>query len=380
MLAKYNIKTIIFEKNKILGKKLLATGNGRCNIHNANTNANEFQSSSFLTNELESILNSFDFKAFEKICKNLGLLLTKTENQKIYPLSNSAKSVLMIFEKHLQQAKNLKILCENEVTKIANFKNGFQLETNNKELHICTHLILACGSQAHPKLGGSAKGLALAKSLQLEILQPYPSLTPLNCNIKSKEQISGVKINAKITLKDSIKILAQTTNDVLFTSYGISGFGVLDISSYCKTKKNLEIILDLLPTLSLQELENHFLHKHNANLSLESILCGILPPKLAKYFMQNFNFTNNTKHIKQLCFLLKNFNLKNIIPYGFEMAEVSGGGVSVKEIDAKTFASKKIKNLFIIGEMLDIVGNRGGHNLAFAWASAWHCAQAILKD
>ncbi|MCI5969402.1 aminoacetone oxidase family FAD-binding enzyme [Helicobacter sp.] len=379
LLSLHNIPITLFEKNKILGKKLLATGNGRCNIHNTHTNSTHFQSTSFLQKDLQNILQNYPFNAFAKTCQTLGLHLHTQENGKAYPLSNSAKSVLEIFTHTLNANPNLQIHLNTEITAITKSDSNFLLHSHNHTTSFKT-LILACGSQAAPKLGGSNKGEILAKQLNLKHHQAYPALVPIRLD-STFDCLSGVKIKAQLTLKENTQILAQTLDDVLFTNYGISGFGALDISSFIQMRKNLTLLLNFLPNLTPKTLENALQNtlKNHSKIPLETLLGGFLHPKIAQMFAGHFNFNpNNTKQRKQFIFTLQNFPCKNPHFKDFESAEVCGGGISGMEINPNTMESKKHKRLYIIGEMLDIVGNRGGYNLAFAWASAYICAKAVL--
>ncbi|MDY4426637.1 MAG: aminoacetone oxidase family FAD-binding enzyme [Helicobacter sp.] len=375
-LAPLKIPIYLFDKNKIIGKKLLATGNGHCNIHNQSLSPSCYQSSSFSPKEIHTILKNFDFNAFKRFCEKIGLFLEIKENGKAYPISSSAKSVLEIFMPLLESV-TLKL--EEEILSISQTADTYCLQSP-KDTYTFTHVILACGSEAMPKLGGSDKGLKLVKSLNLEILPTYPSLVPLKINSPKLQNLSGIKLKANITLMEANKSIYQTYDDLLFTSYGISGFGVLDTSSYLYQAKNPKILLDLLPAFSAKSLENIFLNliKSYPNKNATEILSGLLHPKLALHLVKNLKLQlTNTKTIKQTLYALKNLTLDSPSLYGFDSAEVSGGGVSAREINTTSFECQKFKNLYIIGEMLDIVGNRGGYNLAFTWASAWNCAKAI---
>lgn len=378
-LLSFGIPVALFEKNKNLGKKLLATGNGRCNIHNQNLNIRHYQTSSFDSQSIQSILQSFDFKAFLKTCQKFGIALEICEDGRAYPLSNSAKSVVEIFTDCLRDSENFEMYLETEILGLHKTQEGFLLQSNQGE-EVYPYVVLACGSEAAPKLGGSDKGLQLAEGLGLEIIQTYPALVPLIVESRFASSLSGIKIKAKLTLKKDNKILKSVLGDLLFTDEGISGFGVLDISSDVRLERDLKVVLDFLPFLEERTLESQLanLIKSYPNRNPAILLSGFLHPKIAKAFAQSFTWNlKNTKELKQCVFRLKNFELKNPIPKGFESAEVSGGGVSGKEINPKTMESKKHKNLYIIGEMLDVVGDRGGYNLAFAFSSAWVCAQAI---
>lgn len=378
-LLSFGIPTTLFEKNKNLGKKLLATGNGRCNIHNQNLNIHHYQTSSFDSQSIRSILQSFDFKAFLKACQRFGIALEICEDGRVYPQSNSAKSVLEVFSDILRDSENFTMALETEILELRPIQEGFLLKSSQGQgKYSC--VVLACGSEAAPKLGGSDKGLRLAKGLGLEIVQTYPALVPLIVESPLIFSLSGVKIKAKLTLKKDSRILKSVLGDLLFTDYGISGFGVLDISTDVRLERDLKVVLDFLPFWEERALESQLVNliKSHPNRSCATLLNGFLHPKIAKAFAQNFTWNlKNTKELKQCVFRLKNFELKNPLPKGFENAEVSGGGVSGKEINPKTMESQKYKNLYVVGEMLDVVGDRGGYNLAFAFASAWVCAQAI---
>lgn len=356
----------MFEKNRLLGKKLLATGNGRCNIHNVNATFKNYHSSTFDKNSLVKIINVLPFSDFEKMMREFGLLLEALDDGRVYPLSNSAKSILEIFLSFLE---NKDFFLENEVLEIIPQKDSYFLKTSQGDFSFKC-VVLACGSEASFKLGGSDKGIRIAKNLGLECIDTYPSLVPL-CGEFALKNISGIKINAKLVLKEKRD---EVFGDVLFTDYGISGFGVLDISQ--KVKKDSILYIDFLPNLDSNFLENLLVKiiKQYPQKSLKEVLAGILHPKLARAFEESLKiYTLNTKEIKRVIFALKNMEFQVSGTKGFDFAEVSGGGVSAKEIDANTMECVRYKNLYLLGEMLDVVGDRGGYNLAFAWASAFVC-------
>ncbi len=371
----------LFEKNKILGKKLLATGNGRCNIHNLYTRTSCYQSSSFTSQAIQSILEGFNFSEFQECCRKMGLLLTQQLDGRVYPNSQSAKSLLEVFSLKLEEGK-VRIHLEEEVLNIHKDSKNFFVQST-KGTYQSSYLILACGSEAYPKLGGSNKGLELARSLGLEIVQTYPSLVPLKLDTHSLRDLSGMKLKVKITLKVDTITKKEVIDDLLFTSYGVSGFGILDISSQIQTSQDNVLIIDFLPNFEAEFLEQMLLklHKSFPQRSLLQLLNGFLPPKFARVCMEVLKIKQcHTKNIKKLIFCLKNWEFKNPKLQGFENAEVSGGGVSANAVKINTLESKAVSGLYIIGEMLDIVGDRGGYNLAFAWASARVCAESLKRS
>lgn len=171
----------------------------------------------------------------------------------------------------------------------------------------------------------------------------------------------------------------EVSDDLLFTAYGVLGFGILDISSQVEELQDNVLIVDFLPNFDEIFLEQMVLklHKNFPQRSLLQILNGFLPPKFVKVFIRVLNIKQcDRKSIKKLIFHLKNWGLKNPKLQGFENAEVSGGGISASSVNIDTLESKTICGLYIIGEMLDVVGDRGGYNLASAWASARVCAES----
>ena len=395
LLKQAKIHFVLFEKNKILGKKLLATGNGRCNIYNTHTSASFFHTSSFSKDSLNKILKSLDFKAFNEICQDLGLFLEVLEDGRVYPLSNSSISVMKVF---LSILKDEDIWLENEVIAISSTPEGFLLQSlkspqsklksqNDSQIlqipqaHYFKSVVLACGSEAAPKLGGSSKGYELAKSLGLKCITTAPSLVPLCCK-ELFSGVNGVKLKVKIILKKQKKVILEVYDDLLFRDYGISGFGVLDISAkMTEPCEQYTIQLDFLPKWDYKTLENRLLKLAKKYSNVGDMLCGLLNSKIAYAFEKKYKITTlNPKSIKTLAFNLKNFEFNITQKCGFDAAEVSSGGISGSEINAEKMESCKIKNLYLIGEMLDVAGDRGGHNLAFAWASAFVCFKALVQN
>ncbi|MDA3967252.1 aminoacetone oxidase family FAD-binding enzyme [Helicobacter sp. WB40] len=362
----------IFEKNKTIGKKLLASGNGKCNIHNTNGSSSDYASSSLDKNQIQKIINKFTYSDFYKLCSKLGLPLI-AEGSKVYPMSYSAKSVLEVFQLSLEEVH---IRCNEEIIDIKLDKN-YKIKSNKQEYEY-DFVVVSCGSNAHERLGGSDSGYRLGQKLGFQLVDTYPVLTPLKCKQVFCD-LNGLKVFSKITLKDkNIKII-EIDGDLLFTNYGVSGFGILDISYYLNLCEIPSFSVDLLPNISKEALEKILINsiKTYKNASLCEILSGIVNPKLAKYLTNNKK--SDIKSIKNIVYAIKNLQITPELTQEANNAEVCGGGISFECINIDTFESKKYKNLYIIGEVLDIVGKRGGHNLAFAWSGAYICANSIKK-
>ncbi len=371
--ARKNLSVDLFEQNQKLGKKILVSGNGRCNITNEHLSSDHyFSQDPKFTNYA---LDNFGFTAFSKFCKSIGLLLNIQDDGKVYPLSNEAKSVLTLLE---TQAKNLgvNIFVNSKVTDI------------KKILLKYDAVVIATGSEAASHLGGGSDGLEFARVFAHNIIPTYPSLVQLETDAKFLKKMAGVKIKGEVTLLINNQVEKITQGDILFTNYGLSGFAILDISQSVSIAlseyQSVQVSLNLLPNFNAQKLSAHILSasKEIQHITLHEILCGLVPQKIANSIIEHLNLEEHRSHIdtklsKKIANALLNLRLNIDATHGFRHAEVSGGGVDVNEIDPKTMESYKQKNLYFCGEVLDVVGERGGYNFAWAWASAYLAAQSI---
>ncbi|MFV0564108.1 NAD(P)/FAD-dependent oxidoreductase [Malaciobacter mytili] len=384
-----NLQIDIFDINKSIGKKILASGNGRCNISNTQISDKNYigENPSFVNQALKE----FDFKAFENFCKSIGLLLDIKENCKVYPLSNEAKSVVSLLENSLETLK-INLILETKIINIEKQEEKFILNSEDKKFKFYDKVLISSGLMAAPQLNATEDGLALASSFAHSFNPSYPSLVGLHTEFKYKEKLQGVKKEATITLYIDKQKEVEITADLLFTSYGVSGFAILDISQYAvyalNLYQNVEISINFFPQLSKNELLGilETLFKSLEDSFAVTLLTGIVSKKLAKVLLEIANLPSdilakelNSKHIRTLVNTLTNLRMKVIDTQGFKHAEASGGGIRTAEVDNKTYESKLCKNLYFAGEVLDIVGNRGGFNLHFAWASGYLAGKALSK-
>ncbi|WP_457744760.1 NAD(P)/FAD-dependent oxidoreductase [Sulfurimonas sp.] len=371
--AKAKLKVSIYEQNNKCAKKILVSGNGRCNISNKNLTINDFfsQNPSFV----EYALKTFGFKELEKFTSSIGLMLNALEDGRAYPLSNEAKSVARIFEEY---AKNLGVTFHLD-TKVTNIKELTKKYDN---------VVIATGSRAASHLGGNSDGEEFAKEFSHSIIPAYPSLVQLHLTSKIAHKMSGAKLNAEVTLLVNHKKESSTQGDLLFTNYGVSGFAILDISQQASLAllnyEAVDISINLLPHFNAQKLSQHIVNisKIMPHFSIYEILVGLVPHKIANGILDSLALSNavNTidiKIAKKIANTMLNWRFEVSETHGFRHAEVSGGGVNTDEINPKTMESLKQKNLYFTGEVLDVVGRRGGYNFAFAWASAYLAAQDI---
>jgi len=384
--AKNGISVDIFEQNSKCAKKILVSGNGRCNITNRNLTCNDYFSQNPIF--VEFALKQFGFGEFEKFCQSIGLLLDVKEDGRVYPLSNEAKSVASLLINH---AKNLGV----------NFHTDTKITDIKKLLQEYDAVVVATGSQAASHLGGNEDGLAFAKELSHNIIPTYPSLVQLHLDSKVIKKMSGAKVDAEVTLLVNNKKELTSKGDILFTDYGVSGFAVLDISqgasvalmehvnALCKKCPwGVSISINLLPNFNIQKLSSHIssLALNMPDFTIVDILTGLLPLKIANGILDDLEISTSTcseeigtKLSKKIANRILDWRFEVKETHGFRHAEVAGGGVDTTEINPKSFESLKQKNLYFCGEVLDVVGRRGGYNFAFAWASGYAAAKAISR-
>lgn len=387
--ARAGLDVTIYEHNTDVGKKILASGNGRCNIINTTASSHDYasQDPSFVSYALKQL----HFSYFEKICASIGLLLDVKEDGRCYPLSNEAKSVLTALKNGVKNA-GVSICIDTKITKITKLENDFYVQANEVDVRF-DNVLIATGSQAAPQLGATIDGYKFAKAFGHTIIEPYPSLVQLHLHSKHHSKMSGVKTVAHVKLLIEGKTKIDASGDILFTHYGISGLAILDISqqaSYAMIKgKRVSLSLNLLPYYDLSKLIRT-LEKFAESIptySIISVLCGLLPAKIAAGLLDEAQIPSGTmisrlspKEIKKIAYLITDWKFEVTDTHGFKHAEVSGGGVSTAQINPKSMESMLVKGLYFAGEVIDVVGKRGGYNFNFAWASGMIAGREMSKS
>ena len=355
-------KVTIFEKNNRLCKKVDITGNGRCNISNQNLSSKYFYSSTD-KKHIKSIINRFNTQDTIKFFESLSIELKISPNGRIYPSSNQASTISQRLKEWIKILK-ADVFLNTTITQVDIKNEKFIIQNKSFD-----KLIIATGSQAMPKLGSCSIGYDIAKSFGHTISPLFPSLVQLKANDKNLHIAKGVKTEAKIIFQD-----ISFVGDILFTDYGLSGSAILDISRFVSsqllTKKCVTVNIDLFPNNSIEQIVNRFNKLYNPSLSIESNLNGILNIKLVRYLIKRYAIlTLSKKMFKQLAYQLKSISFEIYATKGFDNAEVSAGGVVLDEL-SKNLESLKHKNLFFIGEIVDVDGACGGYNLQWAISSA----------
>jgi predicted Rossmann fold flavoprotein len=382
--ARLGAKVCIFEKNTKVGKKILATGNGRCNITNEHIGVENFhgQNPSFV----KACLKEFNTFTCKNFFEELGILVKEGQKGRLYPYSGHSSSVveLLVYE---CERLGVEIFLESEVLGIEKKADNFALILENKVVHV-KKVLVATGGLAMPSLGSSQSGYMFAKAFQHTIIPTHPSLVQLVCE-ENLKPISGVKCEGEVSLLVDNELCAKSYGDILFTDYGVSGSAILDISREASSslmfQRAVMLKLDVISEFSKEQLKT-LLHKrlrfaHAKSLSMW--LDGFMNPKLARFVERELKLSFakdlSQKEISKLIYMLKNFTLHVKDTKGFKTAEVTAGGVDVNEINPTTLESKLVKNLFFSGEVIDIDGDCGGYNLHWAWASGYMAGKALAR-
>lgn len=369
-----NIRIAIIEKNDRVGKKLLSTGNGRCNLTNRNISAQKYSGS--FVKQAGRIFEKYTTDYLLGIFADLGLMTMADSEGRYYPLCRQASAVLDVLRFACERL-GVDIFCSENIRSIKKQNGRFTVKTETAE-YISDKLVIACGSKASPKLGGNASASDYLKNLG----HSFTPFAPALCSVKVKSDIlkslKGLRANCSASLVDNNgKTIKSEAGEVQFTDSALSGICIFNLSLY--SKKGYTISLDLLNDISYQELFN-ILQKQKelfANLTIDNIFTGIMQKRLAQAILKKSGVKDFTmpcsqlsdKEIKAICKAAKSFDFEIIENSGFEQAQCALGGVKGNEIDEKTMQSKVTNGLFVIGEAIDICGECGGFNLHFAFSS-----------
>ena len=370
-------RVTLLEQNRKVGKKILVSGNGKCNIDNKYINLNRFHSQN--PSFIEKVLEGYGFEVIEKFFTSMGLELVEGKEGKMFPMSLQASAVVELLEYEAKRA-GVEIICDCTVNSIEKEGNLFQVETS-QGTKTSTKLLIASGSPAAPQLGGNNSGYAFATKMGHSLIPRHPSLVQLCSEESWVKTCAGVKVAGRVKLYANGEQITEKEGDILFTNYGISGLAILDLSregsirlanfDYC------ELSLDLMPTLSKEKLTNLLLGRvqKGSEKPIELWVQGIINKKLIKIILEQSKCRSrvegdlNRKEINKLVHSIKNLKLSINDTKGFKSAEVATGGIDTTEVNPQTMESKLVPNLFFAGEILDVDGDRGGFNFHFAWVS-----------
>lgn len=358
--------TLIIEKNNIAGKKLLITGNGRCNVTNNKDNREFIEQIEYNKKCLYSTINNFGPKDIINFFNKNKVSLKEEENGKMFPVANKS----FVVRDALLNAYKGKINYNEEVIDI-NIKDNLYVVKTNKSKYICEKLVIATGGSSYKVTGSNGSGLKFAKMLNQPITEVYPAEIPLK--LENPTKIPGQSVQTVVVKAGKYK----KEGSLLFTHNGLSGLAIMLISEYIFKEKINEIEIDLLPEINCEDFKR-LINNFDREKEVHSFLENYFSKTLTNYLLDLSNIISNKK-IKQLnhkeidniMLNIKNLKYKVKTFENIDLAYVTAGGVDLKYIDTKTFESKINKNLYFAGETLDIHGPIGGYNITLALSTGY---------
>ena len=366
-------RVLLLERQSRVGRKLLATGNGRCNLSNYHVSPAHYHGGAGFC---DFALSQFDVSETLQYFASLGLLTVSEASGRIYPMSNMAGSVLDVLRYALERPE-IDLQTGQTVTAVRKIPEGFSVKTET-DTFSARRLILAAGGAAGSKVGGGMDGYRLAKSLGHHRTALYPSLVQLKTDPTYPRALKGVKAQCGISICRGSQVLARNSGEVLFTEYGVSGPAIFDLSrSVSAGGSDLTCLLNFFPDWEEAEVL-HWLSQRQAAMAAHeasTLLTGSRHTRLGQMICKSAGFTNQRAagltrdDLRRIARQATHFALPITGTCGFDQAQVTAGGLDTSEFDPRTLQSRLVPGLYACGELLDIDGDCGGYNLQWAWSS-----------
>lgn len=372
--AKYDhVQVLLFERQARVGRKLQATGNGRCNLSNIYACDRGYHGEN--PEFVKKALGLFDVQKTMSWFTQLGLYMVTEYSGRIYPYSDQANSVVDVLRFGLNK-DNITLLTGLEVSRVRKTEAGFQVEGNG-EVYTCDKLIIACGGLAGTKLGGSMSGYQLLRSFGHKVTKLRPALVQVKSSWSGCAALKGVRTNCHAAIYHNNTLYAESKGELQFTEYGLSGPVIFEISrDVCQEKGEWICRLDLLPDLDEKQLFAHIKQRCETDILTDELFTGVLHNRLGRVVTQAAGIRNGLKiadlrddELQLAVHTAKALEIALTEPLGMEHAQVTAGGVYTSEFVQETMESKLVSGLYACGEVLDIDGDCGGYNLQWAWSS-----------
>lgn len=369
LFASKNNDVVVFDGNSDAGKKLLLTGNGRCNIGNVNNDLCKYHSSN--DELIKQVINEQNINKVRNVFENIGLVI-KNKNGYLYPFSEKSSSVLSVL-KNACINNNVKFKFNTIIEKVERVKEKFLINDD-----LFDKVIITTGGCSYPKTGSTGIGYSIASSFDHSIISLNPSLMPVITNIGLEKDWAGKRCEVLITLLENDRKIKQEHGEIQFTNYGLSGICIFNLSRNIalglKNGLKEEISINFVPWLNDESLETFIENKSISNKTTFEVCDGFLDYKITEILLKYLKINKNKKwnelsHSEKnnFCNALKNFKVEVIGTKDYLDAQVTSGGINLNEINLDTMESKLVKNLYFAGEILDLDGDCGGYNLTIAF-------------
>lgn len=389
-----SVRVVVLEKGDRVGRKILATGNGRCNLGNARIEPNRYHGED--PRFAEPLLHAWPTERILAFFRSIGLLFHTEEDGKIYPMSLSAASVLDLLR--LEMARlGVEERCGFPVAALRPVPEGlFRLSAPDGRSLFAHRVLVAAGGCAHPALGSDGSGHALLVSVGHRLVEPFPALVQLRCEPERVRSLQGQKVDAAVTLVAGDRRLREEFGEVLFTEYGLSGPPVLQVSRLAagalreQPDREVRVWLDLLPDTPLPAWEATLAKRAREapDRPLEHFLTGLLAKRLAHWVLREAGAAPLSRSwgslsagdIGRIAACMKRMEFRLVGTQSFQQAQVTAGGIRTSGFLPTTFESRRVPGLYAAGEVLDIDGDCGGFNLHWAWASGMAAGEAAARS
>ena len=364
---------LLFERQARVGRKLQATGNGRCNLTNVHANGASYHGDNpaFAVPALEA----FSVEQTLQWFSNLGLYTVSEASGRVYPYSDQANSVVDVLRFGLMKP-NIQLITGIEITRIRRADSGFLVESADHS-YSCDKLIIACGGLAGSKLGGSMSGYKLLRSMGHRITKLRPALVQMKSSWHGCVSLKGVRANCCASIHCDDRLHSTSVGELQFTEYGLSGPVIFEISrDACLGSGNWYCRLDFLPDKDEAWLMAELQRRKDAAMPVEELFTGILHNRLGRVLtasvgirMQGNADALTKMQLSELCRAAKALDVVLTEPMGMDSAQVTAGGAVTTDFNSETMESYLVPGLYACGEVLDIDGDCGGYNLQWAWSS-----------
>lgn len=380
LLSRAKVPCTVLEKQPRVGRKLLSTGNGRCNLTNLHASPEFYHGDARFVREA---LGAFPPESAMDFFESIGVPCVPDEEGRVYPLSNQAAGVLDALRLYAQE-NGAEFITECPVSGIRKAKSGFILEANERMAF--DHVLIACGGLAAPKLGGCADGYRLLENLGHTVTPKLPAIAPLKTDPDAVRALKGIRAHAELSLISDGKTVRSEEGEILFNETGVSGICAMqlarDVNLLMQRGRKCALSINFVPDIDIQN-RARLLPKR----SMEDFLSGVMPKRLGQVILKSAGISPLSINAEELspaqCAAIERavtgwtLNIRGTL--SFDQAQVTCGGAALGEFDLHTLESKKAPGLFAVGEVLDVDGDCGGFNLQWAWASAFLAANEIIR-
>lgn len=367
-------RVTLLERQARVGRKLLSTGNGRCNLTNTDAGISHYHGGADFASRALSAFTPEDTLAF---FEGLGLLSSREYGGRVYPRSNQANSVVDVLRFALEES-NVRVLTGCAAESVERRKGGFDVKCAEVALY-ADRLIVACGGCAGAKLGGVTDGYKILASLGHRCTALYPALTQIRTDTAYPRALKGVRADCRVSLWKGRRLLEEKSGELLFTDTGVSGTVIFDLSRAAACGgEGLELSLNFLPYMEEGALVGHLRSRcaRSPSLPANQILTGALHNRLGQMLCKYAGVSGESAasqlgadRLRSVAAACRDFRLRVTGVSGFESAQVTAGGIRTEEFVPETLGSRLVPGLFACGEVLDVDGDCGGYNLQWAWSS-----------